>query len=219
MSEFVIPIPIPQTLALSYSPLADRDIWRCYFALDAHLAELVRKTSEPLLGQIRLAWWRDRLREPSGSWLKGNPLLAQIAEEWGQHASDLAPLVDGWEHLLAESPIEISDIEGFADGRARAFGALAALLHASGQPEVVRGAAMIWALADLASHSADDKERRRVQRAALKITSDQRSLAPRLRPLAILAGLGKRSLANGCTPLFSGRRAALATMRLGMFGR
>lgn len=46
--------------------------------------------------QLRLAWWRDRLAEPSSQWPKGEPLLA-ILPAWDGERAALAALVDGHE--------------------------------------------------------------------------------------------------------------------------
>lgn len=211
-------LPLPQYLAVNYAIKNQREIWRAYFALDAHLAELVRKTTEPLLGQVRLAWWRDRLQETPDAWPKGNPLLELIASGWGEQASGLGLLVDGWEHLLADPPIEQFDINGFANGRASAIQALAALSDAAGASKAAFEAGRRWALADLASHTANYEERERILATAQSMAIKSKSLPRELRPLAILDGLARRSIANGGAPLFSGRRAALVCMRLGMFG-
>ena len=204
-------------IALAWSKPPDRLAWHAVFALDTHMAALLRGASEPMLGQIRLAWWRDRLTEAPATWPKGNPVLSLLAQAWGEPAAELAPLVDGWEHLLVEK-LTPEDIEAFAAGRAAAMAALRRKLGQPDAQEAVGRSGRRWALADLASHSADPGERD----AALQLAqgAGQSAILPRaMRPLAILDGLARRSLAAGGAPLFGGRRAALTALRLGMFGR
>ena len=45
-------------LALAYAPAEARPAWAGLLALDARLAGVVRAAREPVLGQLRLAWWR-----------------------------------------------------------------------------------------------------------------------------------------------------------------
>ena len=54
-----------------------------------------------MLGQLRLAWWRDRLNDDPAKWPKGEPLLGRLGS-WGERSRALVPLVDGWEALLGE---------------------------------------------------------------------------------------------------------------------
>jgi phytoene synthase len=53
--------------------------------LDVRLAGVVRGAREPMLGQLKLAWWRDRLGGDPESWPKGEPLLASL-KAWGAEA-------------------------------------------------------------------------------------------------------------------------------------
>ena len=59
---------------------------------------------EPLLGQVRLAWWRDRLGQDPADWPAGEPLLAAL-RGWQPQFAALAALVDGWELLLGAPPL------------------------------------------------------------------------------------------------------------------
>ena len=211
-------LPVPQSVVLAYAPAPLRDAWQAYFTLDAQLAELVRKASEPMLGQLRLAWWRDRLQEPTAAWPKGNPLLALIERSWGVKAAELTPLVDGWEHILADPPIAPLDVDLFALGRARAMRSLAEMSGSGGAAQSVDIATKRWALADLATHIDEGEERQTVLGVAAQMGTGAARLERSMRPLAILDGLARRSLANNSAPLFSGRKAALVTLRLGIFG-
>jgi phytoene synthase len=79
----------------------------------------VAGTREPVLAQLRLAWWRDRLAEPAENWPRGEPLLAALTCWQGRHGA-LAGLVDGWEALLGEAPLAAPALMQLVDGRAAA---------------------------------------------------------------------------------------------------
>jgi phytoene synthase len=74
-------IPPLQRLALAYAPAKSRAPLIALFALDARLADIVRHAHEPMLAQLRLAWWREQLTGGSGGPASGDPLLA-LLREW-----------------------------------------------------------------------------------------------------------------------------------------
>ncbi len=72
------------------------------WALAERLTRLLIDAREPLIGQIKLAWWRDMAamlaRDPEGL-AKGEPLLAELTATWaGQGGLDT--LVDAAEAML-----------------------------------------------------------------------------------------------------------------------
>lgn len=72
------------------------------WALAERLTKLLRDAREPLIGQIKLAWWRDMmamLAADPASLPKGEPLLAELQANWaGQGGLDT--LVDAAEAML-----------------------------------------------------------------------------------------------------------------------
>ncbi len=209
-------LPLSHRLALAYAPARARTLTLGLLALDCRLAGIVRNTREPLLGQVRLAWWRDRLGEAPALWPDGEPLLALLSN-WGAGAGALLGLVDGWEGLLGDPPLPGAALESFAEGRAAAFGGLARLLGA--EPGEAARAARGWALVDLSGKLGDPEERAEAR--ALAEDQDWRrpDLPRTLRPLAVLHGLAKRAMRRDASDLLVGSSAVLVTMRLGMLGR
>lgn len=72
------------------------------WAFAERLTKLLSDAREPLIGQIKLAWWRDMVemlaRDP-GALPKGEPLLAELTATWaGQGGLDT--LVDAAEAML-----------------------------------------------------------------------------------------------------------------------
>ena len=53
-------LPPEQRLAIAWSTAEARDRLTSMLAFDGRLARIVTRTREPMLGQMRLAWWRDR---------------------------------------------------------------------------------------------------------------------------------------------------------------
>ncbi len=212
-------LQLPERLALAYSPSHIRSAYLCLMALNQRLAQMISQASEPLLAQMRLAWWRDALAKPPGQRPKGDPLLNAIGEIWRGQEAALRSLVDGWEELLNDAPLPPSAAENFAHGRAAGFVAIARLAGVDDCEEAVSLAARRWALADLAAKTSDKDEKAEVLVTGLALGAGPVRLPRAMRPLLVLDGLARTSLAAGGAPLMQGRRNLLSAMRLGLFGR
>lgn len=157
-------------LALMYAPIPARDAWAALLLLDRRLAEAAPSGREPLMIQIRLAWWRDRLLEDSEAWPASEPVLQGLRTWKGQHKS-LVGLVDGWEAAVIGE-------DGGADLRAarvEAYLALARLL----------GVEQLDAVREVALETVDAERR-----------SHARHRLPRpMRPLAVLRAVARRDAA------------------------
>lgn len=208
-------LPAPQRLALAYAPTRARPAWLAMLALDARLAQLVRAAREPILTQIRLAWWRDRLGEPSDGWPLGEPLLGALRDWQGQHGS-LIGLVDGWEILLGEAPLPQAALETFVAGRAAAMQALALVVERPEAAATAYRAGAGWAIADLVGHLSHPDERAAALSLARQHDWRLQRMPRALRPVVILHGLGARSLKNPGTN--SGNGSFLTALRLGILG-
>lgn len=216
LSALIEELPTERRLALSYAPVAARAANCAVLALDVRLARIVSQGHEPLLGQMRLAWWRDRLGVPVPAGGLGDPLLALFAG-WRGPLDGLVALVDGWEALLADSPLPAAAVLEFAQGRAQAFGSLAVHLNCTDHVAVTAAAANGWALAELAIKTSDQSEAALVRELA-RHTDWQSIRLPRLlRPLKVLHGLAARQQGRG--PLLGNFTDGLVALRLGLLGR
>jgi phytoene synthase len=165
------------------------------------MGDVVRTTTEPTLGAIRLAWWRERLEElVEGKSAPAEPRLQAVERELlprGVSGGELASLESGWLSLFDPFPwtVETSEAIWF---RGRTLFWLGS--RVLGRPdEAIQSAGGVWALVDAARHCSD-----MVSRAMLveQARTFARALAGarfgwRLRPLSMLAALAVRDLKRG----------------------
>ena len=180
-----------QRLALAYAPAAARGAWLALFLFDRRLAETARPGREPLMIQLRLSWWRDRLAEPSAAWPVSEPVLAQL-KAWQDQHGPLVKLVDGWEALV------IAEDGGadLAQARVEALVALAQLL----------GVADVASTGEAARQFTDPDA----------VPGPVIALPKEMRPLAVLRAMAQREARGGPpTPI----RDLVRTMWAGLTGR
>lgn len=206
-------------LALAYTPPILRDALTIFFDFDSRLARIVSATNEPMLGQMRLAWWRDTLGTEPKDRPQGDAVLDAIGARWGEATPALVALVDGWETMLSEPPLPREAAAAFADGRAQALAGLARLGQAS-EPvtQAIKSAGRIWAIADAVSHLSPGEERETMLALGKTLPTTARLPSP-FRGVAVLGALGSRAIASGGAPLMAGRGAALTALRAGLLGR
>lgn len=124
-------------------------------ALDAQLAEILRTTTQPLVGHMRLTWWHDALERLDGA-VPDQPVLRALATDvlsHGVRAGALARIVEGWEALL-EEPLDAAAVTRHGLRGEALFGALAEAQQIAGTPALF-AAGRGWALVDLAAHLSD----------------------------------------------------------------
>ena len=205
-------------MALAYTPESLRWKMAAFFALDARIAQIVANTHEPMLGQMRLAWWRDMLGTAMEDRPAGDEVLDAIGEHWNGQEASLVKLIDAWEILIAEEELSAETIVRFGVGRAAPAAALADPAQTQDRNRAL-SAATRWALADAASKISDESERHAFVEAGLAQSAANASLSKPLRGLAVLEALALRALKRGGRPLMEGRSAALVALRAGLIGR
>jgi phytoene synthase len=140
--------------------------------LDMALEKVVASTTEPMIGAIRLAWWREALEGLDAGRVPAQPLLAVIAAEVlprGVSGAALAALEDRWSELIGSEPVPTAHIEGGG----LLFGLLAQLT--GGDVALADKLGQAWVLGDAAPLPR---------------------VAPVLRPLLGLAVLARRDAAQ-----------------------
>ncbi len=215
-ADLIETLPLAQRLALSYAPRDARPATLAFLALDTRLAGIIRADGEPVIAQMKLAWWRDRLAQAPQEWPLGEPLLALLRES-GLDCAKLSPLVDGWEVLLSDQ-LGSDAIAEFADGRARGWSAVASAT--AGQAgDNVEAAARRWAMVDLALNLGTDEEATAVRHAARAESWKPLTLSRPLRSLAVLHGLARRAILRDTDEMLDGPGAMGAALRLGILGK
>ncbi|WP_448578905.1 squalene/phytoene synthase family protein [Thermaurantiacus sp.] len=107
-----------------WAPAKMRPLLAAVLLLDLELERVVAETGEPLVAEIRLAWWRDRLFDlADGRAPPAQPLLMILGSEApaaGLDLGALAGLEDALWPLLGDGPF---DLAGLAEARGRRLAA------------------------------------------------------------------------------------------------
>jgi phytoene synthase len=164
-------------------------LWR----LDAALGNALAGGREPLISQIKLAWWRQALEKLDSEAAPREPALAAAQAHLlpaGLSGAELAEMERGWAALLSPDPLSAGNLAGYASARGGLLFRYSARLL-GGEFRAVEALGEAWALIDLARHSGNAPDRE----AALAAARDRRTVGrcpARLRPLGMLAALAAR---------------------------
>jgi phytoene synthase len=183
-------------LALAYVPAATRPAVEALWRLDASLAAILATGTQPLISQMRLAWWREALERLDHAPPPAEPVLQALATYVlpAVSGAELSAMEEGWLVLLSDAPLTGEELDRYAVARGGLlFSFSARLLGDSGFPVGQAGA--LWALADLARHS------RRVDEIKSPPPRLKMRWPKRLRPLGMLAMLAKRDLERAANKL------------------
>jgi 15-cis-phytoene synthase len=130
-----------------YAPSAVRPALFALHGLDLELAHVVATTTEPMVGEIRLAWWREALRALDDGVVPAQPLLQVVGAELlprGITGAELAGLEDRWLGMIGADVVP----PAHGAGGAALFGLAARLLGGDAVLGAQLGAA--WVSGDAA---------------------------------------------------------------------
>jgi phytoene synthase len=122
MTDYVLELAPPARLAIAYAPSDVRSAFALLLQIDNRFAELLRNAREPMIAQIKMAWWREAFASAAEARPKGEPLLQALNE-----AGDRIPLralealASAWEQLLGSEKFSQEDIDVHAELRAEAI--------------------------------------------------------------------------------------------------
>jgi phytoene synthase len=204
-----------RSLALSYARAEGRPALEALLALDDALAQLLRTTREPALGQLRLAWWREALARLDTEAAPAEPVLQGLERAvlpTGVRGEALVPIVHGWEVLIEEEVLGAEALRRFGEGRGQLFVAAGAAMGA-GAGDPLESAGQGWALADLARHlqAPAEAEEARALAAPLLDRAASARWSRNGRALGALAHLARLDLAlppDAAVPAGAPRRVA-----------
>lgn len=190
----MIPLDPDRALALAYVPADCRAAVEALWHLDAALSSVLSTGREPMISQIRLAWWRESLEKLDREPAPAEPVLRALAEHvlpGGVTGAELAAMEAGWTLLLSPEPLTAADLQLYASARGGLlFRATARLLGEPAPGPSVEAGGGAWALIDLARHSTDAPDAEAAAQTAAGIATWR--WPPRLRPLGMLAILALR---------------------------
>jgi phytoene synthase len=187
-----------RAFALSQVPPLRREAVAALWRLDAALGNVIAGGREPMISQIKLAWWREALERLDRQAPPAEPVLQDVAAHLlpaGASGLALAEMESAWSVLLSREALSDAELEDYARRGRQVFRLTAQVLGGSltaAHERLGEG----WALVDLARHS-----NRRDAEAAL--AAAERKLAGRvrwpaeLRPLGMLATLARRDIDRG----------------------
>lgn len=194
------PLSADRELALLHMPSDVRDAVRALFAIDEAMGDVVARSTEPALGRIKLAWWREQLEALESAPPPPEPRLRAVAEHLlplGIAGADLAELEAGWATLLDEE----ADPDLVA-ARGAALFRIGGRILGSNDPKLGEGGAL-YALASVARRGLPALfEPAKARLEALRGHRFER----RARPLTMLARASARDLRH-TEPEGAGRRA------------
>lgn len=155
-----------QRLALAYARSDVKAAWALLLALDSRLADVVLTSSEPLIGQMKLAWWRDAILTSKDARPRGEPMLSLLTQYEDDAACPgladaMVTLVDGWSELLANEICTPAVLDGYAQQRGQAI--FGTYLRWEGKSERAN-AGKAWALTDLSVRTDHPSSEQEVER-------------------------------------------------------
>ena len=214
------------------APRAGRAALLTLYAFNIEIARVRETVSEPMLGRMRLQWWRETLDAiDDGGPVRRHAVALALTDVIRRHGLDraaLAQMIEGREFDLEDrQPATIDELVSYADATSGALSALAMTAlggDAADAQRAARDAGIAWALAGLLRAVPFHAVRRRVylprsaiDDATLRALFGGRSSERLVRAVAIVAEKARAhlSMARSCREAVPrSARAALAPAAL-----
>jgi len=139
-----------------HAPASRRDALFALYAFNVEVAKTREAVSEPMIGQIRLQWWRDAIEQAYSGSVRDHAVLrplAQAIEQYGLTRGYFDNLLDAREFdLTDEPPATIDELRTYAEGTTSTLIRLALeiLDHRTGAAqEAAQGIGIAWGLTGL----------------------------------------------------------------------
>lgn len=144
-------------LVALFAPASRREALFALIAFNYELARIADLVSEPMLGEIRLQWWREAIEAIfEDKPVRKHEVTEPLAHAIRRHAIPRAPLdrmIDTRAFDLSEDlPADMAALEEYAEGSAGALSEAMMAVLGGGKPEAVsaaRHAGTAWALVGL----------------------------------------------------------------------
>lgn len=145
--KLIAAIGADRALSLHHAPAKHRPALVAIWRVDAAMGDVVARSTEPALGRIKLAWWREALDRLDAQPAPAEPRLRAVESELlprGIAGAEMATIEAGWATLLDASV----DADLVADRGATLFRIAARVL--GGEDGHLSDAGALWALASVA---------------------------------------------------------------------
>lgn len=127
------------------------------YAFNAEIARVREVVNEPMLGRIRLQWWRETIRELEKGDVRGHEVAAGLSDAFDRHEIDLSgleSLIDARERDLDDEPFaNITALETYCDETSsRLIGLAVGALdneNLATTSQIIRSAGIAYALTGL----------------------------------------------------------------------
>jgi len=142
-------------LTVIFAPAAVREHLFALYAFNIELAKVREVVSEPLIGQMRLQWWRDALDKLQAGQDIAHEIARPLGEAMRAAGIDRAafdPLIDARERdLERDPPADLPALLAYAEGTGAPLLAIALRMAGAGadKGEIARLAGRGWALTGL----------------------------------------------------------------------
>jgi len=143
-------------MTVLFAPADRREALFALYGFNLELARVRESVREPIMGQMRLQWWRDCLAEVQAGRPRAHEVVRPLADAIARHRLSVALLermIDARERdMEAEPPADLSALVGYAEGTSSTVVELA--LEVLGQPtsaarEAGRALGVAWTLLGL----------------------------------------------------------------------
>lgn len=143
-------------LCTLFAPLAEREAMAALYAFNIEIARVHETVREPMLGRIRLQWWREAIAGIFAGTTQREPVALALAEavgRFGLSREHFDRLIDAREFDLEDRPpATLDDLAAYAEGTGAPLVTLSAEILGARGPEVADAArhlGIAWALTGL----------------------------------------------------------------------
>ncbi len=143
-------------LCTLFAPVGARDAILALYAFNVEIAKVRETVSEPMMGQIRLQWWREVIENAPQGDLRKHPVAMALGAAIRDHGLPAEPferlLVARESDLVDEPPETLAELEAYAEATASTLIELAlTVLRADDDAAraVARHVGVAWALTGL----------------------------------------------------------------------
>ncbi len=143
----------PNQLAITYCPANLRPFFSLVLTFDSRIKGVAARNTEPLIAQLRLAWWRDAISQGATNNTKSEPLLTQLSVLHDPKLAEIArhsmlDLLTAWENIIV-APDDANAANAYAMLRSKAvFGGYLSANDMRATDDIIL-LGQIWALQDI----------------------------------------------------------------------